>query len=219
MEVMFSQIQENCNRVKAIYDLVYAEYIETRGKSARKRIIDNKDVEADDEQYTYLLHEESSLIGLLIVWSITTVEGLINHALAGNINNKILSILAIENPKKVLDGNKIVNVLSSELSYKLLILGENSNESQTVARELEKIISIRNSIIHDKPYIIDYANVESNNVFRFSNKKVNNEKKYYYEDLKELFGIFDIIFDYILKKTNINSSLKQLKFHFIDLLL
>ena len=212
-----SSIFDNYRRIIAINSLIEAEYELTKGKDIRQQTIKNIDISGMYEDDVYYMHEESILIGLIISWSVTTLEGLVNHAIAETINNKIVSILAIENPRKLFEGMSKLSTISSELSYKIVLLDENSQESIDIAEIADRIVKIRNQIIHDKPYIIDYSDLENVKTEFYSLRK-HEFQNIYVEDLIKIYSDMDKIKNFILKKTRKTSHLHKEKFDFISLI-
>jgi hypothetical protein len=210
-----SSISDNYRRIRAIDSLLEVEYELTKGKDIREKIRNNQDIDVNDENDVYYLHEESILVGLLLAWSVTTIECLVNHALAEIIDNKIISTLAIENPRKLFEGIK--TKASSELSYKIILLDENSEMSKQIAVIADRIVKIRNQIVHDKPYTIDYSDMDNIQTEYYSLKDYQPQN-IYVEDLTTLFSDMDKIILFVKDKTKKNSNLHEEAFLFSDLL-
>ena len=96
----------------------------THGSEFRHRIISRGDPFPFDLVAHEAMENESHIVGMLMAWSVITLESLVNHALAEAINNKASAIMAIEYPGQITDKLRIGRSARSELAKKLIILSD-----------------------------------------------------------------------------------------------
>jgi hypothetical protein len=128
---------------------------------------------------------ESQIVGMLIAWSVITLESLVNHALAENINNRASAVMAIEYPAKVADTLKISRAARSELAKKVIILSNFSEMDSEIVQLCDELADTRNIVIHDKPFECidrDSGDVEINHV-----RSRGELKTFRYDDLAPFF--------------------------------
>lgn len=145
--------------------------------------------------YTHM-ETESCIVGMLMAWSVITLESVINHLIAERINNKIMATLAIEYPSQVIDKTKL-GKNKSELSKKIIILTDGTKNIEQIITMADELAETRNSIIHDKPF--DYIEHDEGEVtIDYFCTRSGNPKKYHYHEIGEFFKKCDNIINCLL---------------------
>lgn len=174
---------------------------ETRDSDFRRRIIDAGDIFPFDAAAHGSMRKESQIVGMLMAWSVITLESIVNHALAEAINNKASAVMAIEYPSQVTEKLKIGKSARSEFAKKLIILSNTVEPDNEMLQLCDELADIRNAVIHDKPFDLhefDDGNVEIN-YFRSRGEK--DGKTVQYDDLVPFFRKCDRLVNYILRHT------------------
>jgi hypothetical protein len=181
-----------------MYSVVYEFFSETEGSDFRDRIVNNKGVFPYNLSQAQSMQKESSLVGMVMAWSVVAIESLINHALAEKLDTRELAVKAIN------DTNKEFNKLSfdfnpkSKLGKKIMIL--DSEHNSEIVNLAEIISDARNMIMHDKPYDY-YENDGDIETTAYRASSGVTDIVYRYEDLKDFFDNCDAIKNYIEEKT------------------
>jgi len=195
--LVLSAVNDNWQRVELMYSVVYEYFKETVDSDFRNRIINKGNIFPYSVSKSQSMQKESSLVGMLMAWAVVAIESLINHALAEKIDDRNLAVKAINNPNKVLKELQLNFNPESKLGTKIMIL-DSEYDSEIVSLS-EMISSMRNIIVHDKPY--DYFEKEGD--VETKDYKTSDEVDgniYRYEDLKDFFINCDTIKKYIEKK-------------------
>lgn len=137
-------------------------YATTAGTDFRDRITNHGDPFPFDAAAYQTIENESRIIGMVMAWSVVTLESLANHQLAAVLNNRVLALMAIEYPGQVTDKLRLSRSARSELAKKLIILldGTQSGDSKDtdVVEKADALVDRRNLIVHDKPFrLIDHG--------------------------------------------------------------
>ncbi len=177
-----------------MHSVTQTYFATTSGSDFRTRTIHNGEFFPFDAIQYDNMEKESYLVGMVMAWSVITLESLVNHALAEIINNKILSIMAIEYPGQITDKLKVAQSAKSELAKKIAILSDdfvgNNNEYIQLADELSQI---RNAIVHDKPFeLIDLEDGDVK-IQHFKSRKGMDMSRQRYEDLSDFYRKCDKI--------------------------
>lgn len=199
--MIYSAINDNWERVKILHAVAYEFLDETRGSDFRRRRIGAGNIFPFDVAAHDSIEKESQIVEMLMAWSVTTLESLVNHALAEAIKNKASAVMAIEYPSLVTEKLKISKSFKSELSKKVIILSntfELDSEVFEVLKLCDELAEIRNSVIHDKPF--DYYDLGDGNfeINYFRARGENDGKTVRYDALVPFFRKCDWIVDYIL---------------------
>lgn len=180
-------------RVEIMHSVAQSYYEATHDSDFRERMTNHSALFPFYAVQYDAMEKESSIVGMVMAWSVITLESLVNHSLAEVLNNRTSAIMAIEYPRQVTDKLKIAKSTRSELAKKLIILSdgnENSNEYLSLADELS---DARNQIVHDKPFnYTDYGDGEVD-IKHFRSRGEALEKRLKYEDLDEFYGKCDQI--------------------------
>ncbi|AKF24684.1 hypothetical protein YH65_04245 [Sulfurovum lithotrophicum] len=148
----YSAVEDNWLRVELMYSVTNKYFNLTKGTDFRERIINNQSMFPYCVASSQNMSKESTLVGMVMAWSVVALESLLNHALAEKAISIEIGKKTINDPNKVLKQIGITHSYKSKFSAKLIIL---KNESSNVVMDLaDKLTIIRNTIIHDKP--IDY---------------------------------------------------------------
>lgn len=190
---------------------------ETRGSDFRRRIIGRGDIFPFDVTAHDSMEKESQIVGMLMAWSVITLESLVNHVLAESINNKALAVMAIEYPSQVTERLKIDKSAKSELAKKAIILSNALEFDRETIRLCDELADTRNAVIHDKPfalYDLGDGDVEIN---YFRSRGENNDETVRYDALVPFFRKCDQIVDYILRHAE-NGLFEKSELNFSSLL-
>lgn len=148
--MIYSAATDNWLRIKIMHSMAKSYYEKTRDSEYRMhRLTPSEELYFDADDYDSM-EKETCIVGLIMAWSVLTLESLVNHVLAEVINNRDMAILAIEYPSKIIEIVKSFP-FKSDLAKKLRILGgqETPHEVLKLAEDLSKK---RNAIVHDKPF-------------------------------------------------------------------
>lgn len=199
---MYSAVNDNWVRVKIMH-LVAREFLdETRGSEFRRRIIDGGNVFPFDATAYDSIEKESHIVSMLMAWSVSTLESLINHALAEGIKNKASAVMAIEYPRQVTDRLKVGKSARSEFARKLIILSNIFEPDNEILQLCDELADIRNKAVHDK--LFDYIDFGDGDVEidYYRSRGENDSETLRYDMLVPFFRKCDRVMDYILSKTN-----------------
>lgn len=154
--LIYSSVNDNWTRVALMHSIARDLYASTANTDFRDRITGNGDAFPFDANAYTTIENESTIVGMVMAWSVVTLEALVNHQLAEQLGNMVLATMAIEYPAQVTDKLKISRTARSELAKKLIVL---SGELQAAGPDLTAAIALadaladkRNMIIHDKPF-------------------------------------------------------------------
>ena len=194
----YSAVEENWLRVELMYSVTNEYFNLTKDTDFRKRIINSKSIFPLDYSASQNMSKESSLVGMVMAWAVVALESLTNHALAEKGVSIESAKKTINYPNSVLKKSSITHNYKSKLAAKLIILkDESSNHAMEIA---DKLTTIRNTIIHDKP--IDYYEYDGEvEIIHYGTNVADTLTTYRHEDLKEFFINCDKIKNYIIKDT------------------
>jgi hypothetical protein len=172
---------------------------ETRGSDFRRRIIGAGDVFPFDVAAHNSMTKESQIVGMLMAWSVITLESLVNHALAEAIKNKASAVMAIEYPSQVTEKLKIGKSAKSELSRKVVILSNSFEPDSEVLQLCDELANTRNAVIHDKPF--DFHDLGDGDIELnyFRSRGESDHEIFRYDTLVPFFRKCDLIVEYILR--------------------
>ncbi|MEH8018569.1 hypothetical protein MN202_15100 [Rheinheimera muenzenbergensis] len=192
-------------RVEIMQSIASAYFSATRGSDFRSRITQGGAPFPFDAIQYETMEKESCIVGMVMAWSVITLESLVNHALAEKINNKVSAIMAIEYPGQITEKLKIAKSARSELAKKIAILSDNRQGSDVYIQLADKITEDRNIIVHDKPFeLTDLENGEVK-ITHFKSRGRENERKPRYENLADFFMDCENVSNYIYS----SSALKE----------
>lgn len=194
--MIHSSIKDNWMRVEIMHSVAQTYYLATHGSDFRGRMINGGSPFPFDAAQYDTMEKESCIVGMVMAWSIITIESLVNHSLAERINNKTSAIMAIEYPGQITDKLKIAKSARSELAKKLVILADNEEQNTQYISLADDLSETRNLIVHDKPFeLIDFGNGEVE-ITHFRSRGDALEKQFRYDDLADFYKKCDKIKNY-----------------------
>lgn len=199
--MIYSAVNDNWARVKIMHAVAHEFLDETRGSDFRRRIIDAGDTFPFDVAAHGSMEKESQIVGMLMAWSIITLESLVNHALAEAINNKALAVMAIEYPSQVTEKLKIGKSARSEFAKKVIILSNTLEPDSEILQLCDELADIRNAVIHDKPFDFHDLGDGDVEINYFRSRGENDGKTVRYDALVPFFRKCDRLVTYILRHT------------------
>ena len=132
--------------------------------------------------------KECCVVGMVIVWSVITLESLINHVIAEVINNRLLAVLAIEFPGNITDKVGGDKTPKSDLAKKIRILNQGNIDDKKMIELANNLSRIRNEIVHDKPFsLIDLGGDAGLIIEHFKSRDDGGSKRYNYDDLPDFY--------------------------------
>ena len=202
--MIHSAVHDNWDRVQIMHSMVYDYYCKTKDSELRQE----GGVSAIPFAFNIFVFEtmrkESCLVEAIMVWSVITIESLINHVLAEVMPDELSAKNAIEHPEKCFDNRyKKCN----DLVKKLSILNDGKEIDVGILLVADNLSENRNAIVHDKPLELnEYGGGDIEEIL-YSLRK--NEKKYSnkYEGLKLFFKDCDKMKDYIFSVSDLNGKL------------
>lgn len=195
--MIHSAIEDNWMRVKIMHSAAYAVYLETCRSDYRERKLNGGDIFPFNAVEYETIKKESSMVGMVMAWSVVFLECIVNHALAEKLSDDSIIIDAIESPKRKTKNCKALKNIHVGLVHKLAILSNNLEVNQNIVDVVCELSSIRNRVVHDKPFeLVDHGEgrVEITN---FLKRGDGEFKRYVYDDLKHFFKKCDEIKRYI----------------------
>lgn len=150
--------------------------------------------------------EESRMVGVLMTWSVMTLESMSNHALAEVIEHEIPAINAIEDPEETLknllpkyERGEEKPKLKSELSKKLIILADRQSIEMEVLKCADWLANRRNNIVHSKPFKYERYGEDEIESTRLATRGDYEYPKY--SKLESFFTACDHVREFIQSKT------------------
>ena len=202
--MIYSAVNHNWARVKIMHSVAREFLDKTHGSEFRHRSISRGDLFPFDLVAHEAMENESHIVGMLMAWSVITLESLVNHALAEAINNKASAIMAIEYPGQITDKLRIGRSARSELAKKLIILSDTLEPDSDILQLSDELADIRNEVVHDKPlHYVDLGDgdIEIN---YYRSRGIIDYKTLQYDALVSFFEKCDRIMDHILSKVDNN---------------
>ena len=153
---IYSAVNDNWTRVALMHSVARDLYASTANTDFRNRITGNGDAFPFDTNAYSTIENESRIVGMVMAWSVITLESLVYHQLAEELDNMVLATMAIEYPAQVTDKLNIGRSARSELAKKLVILSGHLQPAGpsllTAIKVADALADKRNMIVHDKPY-------------------------------------------------------------------
>jgi hypothetical protein len=140
---------------------------------------------------------------MIKAWCVVTLESLANHAIAENINNKMVAITAIEFPNNIIQQFKFPYKPKSELSKKIIILNSGLEGIEELVKTADYLTDTRNLIVHDKPY--EYNELDEGNceIYEFRNRGNQDQEHHKFSNLKEFYQKCDKIAQFLTQRIEI----------------
>ncbi len=213
--MVLSAVSDNWARVKIVHAVARGFLSETLGSEFRRRTLSKGDVFPFDVSAHGSMGEESQIVGILMAWSVITLESLVNQSLAEAINNKACAVMAIEYPSQMTEKLKIARSARSELAKKLVILSNTFEPDNEMLKLCDELVDVRNTVVHDKPF--DYIDIGAGDVkiTYYRSRGEGREEMVSYDSLISFFRKCDRLVDYIVSKT---ASLEASELNFSSLL-
>lgn len=152
--MIYSSVNDNWARVSIMHQVAFNYYNSTKDSDFRNRSENKGDLFPFDTSAFEDMQNERHLVGMVMAWSVVTLESMVNHAIAEIFSNRDDAIQAIEYPKQYAKDNNIIGLGNSELSKKMGILFEGNVPGKGVTNLADNISETRNTIVHDKPFEI-----------------------------------------------------------------
>lgn len=205
--MIHSSIEDNWTRLEYIHSIAKQLYDKT--KASEFRTADPQPSFRFCATTHTRMQEEACMVGMVMVWSVVTLESLANHVIAETFNNRTTAILAIEYPDKIVQAFKGVKG-ESELGKKIAILNDDlgaaycDDGQAEVSREVraitlaDELAKTRNAVIHDKPFDMIVDNWEGDVEIKHYGTRIEASKSFQYEDLIDFFSKCDSVRSQIL---------------------
>ncbi len=117
--MIHSGVEDNWLRVKIMHGIAYDFYLSTKDSEYREARLNPDGAFHFSVPVHELMRKEACVVGMLMAWSVVTLESLVNHALADTMEDREMAIQAIEFARQFVDENKIKGGGRSELGKKL----------------------------------------------------------------------------------------------------
>lgn len=197
--MIYSDVDDNWLRVELLHSMVMTFHEITQGKELNIEVSAEGKVVLSNFGLFYDVEKESCSVGMLIVWSVVTLEALVNHALAETITDYNSAKDLIENPDPYIKNRKIICHGKSQLARKIEILNRNGCEISQVIELAGYLCDLRNVIVHDKPFdYTDYGDGDFN-IAHLRKRGEPMERKLRYKDLQAFYQKCDHVREFILK--------------------
>lgn len=195
--MIHSSIQDNWLRVEIMHSVAQTYYLATNDSDFRERMINRGNPFPFDAVKYNTMEKESCIVGMVMAWSVITLESYVNHAIAERLNNQTSAIMAIEFPRQITDNLKIGKSSKSELAKKLIILADDDKQNSEYVSMADELAQIRNLIVHDKPFkLIEHEDGEVE-ITHFRSRGDNSELQYRFEHLSDFYRKCDEIRNYV----------------------
>lgn len=186
--MLYSNIDDHFTRIGYLKSSLDKIYSKIKNSTMRERILSGRGevfpFSVEDYEMVML---EKSLLEILLVWVLITFESILNYCIAESIIEIDKAIKAIENPKEYAKSMTHSKLLKSDLQLKILIIGGDDDDTSNVAESITKLITIRNQIVHSKPFRISQIE-ETVKVVNYSKWQIV-ETSFKYEMISELLKI------------------------------
>jgi len=179
-----------------MHSVAQTYYLATHDSDFRERMINGGNPFPFDVAKYDTMEKESCIVGMVMAWSVITLESLVNHSLAERLNNKTSAIMAIEYPRQITDKLKIAKSARSELAKKLVILADCDEQDAQYISLADELSETRNLIVHDKPFeLIDHGDGEVE-ITHFRSRGGKPEKRHRYGHLCDFYEKCDKVKNY-----------------------
>ncbi|MBU2861430.1 hypothetical protein HF290_13795 [Acidithiobacillus ferrooxidans] len=173
--MIYSSVNDNLMRLEIMHSVAQSYYEATHHSDFREKLKTYGEMFPFEGTQYENMQKESCIVGMVMVWSVVTIESLVNHCLAETINNKISAKMAIEYPSLVTDKLNVAKSQKSELSKKLAILSDDDKNNREILSLADELSGIRNRIVHDKPFdLIDFGDGEVE-IIHFNSRNYSSE--------------------------------------------
>jgi hypothetical protein len=152
--MIHNRLKDNWHRMQILVVLARSHYEKTKGFDFRRRMIEGGDTFPFDAMAYESMESERCTVEMAAVWSVITVDSLVNLAIAELMDEADHVATAIERPKKFVTRG-IEPMPVTDLAQKTAILGirtDLKDEATEVRETCEQLAMLRNRIVHDKPF-------------------------------------------------------------------
>lgn len=217
--MIYSSIDDNWMRVEIMHSVARRYYEDTHDSDFRKRIINRSEMFPFYGLKYEKIQKESCIVGMVMTWSVVTIESLVNHCIAETINDATYAKMAIDYPKRITNKFNIPKSIRSELSKKIAILSDDYKNNREILSLADKLSDIRNRIVHDKPFnLIDYGDGEVE-MINFNSRNYSSEKTCtMYENLGDFYKNCDHLKNYLHSIVSSRSSIEFESISFTSLI-
>uniref|UniRef100_UPI003F79AEE4 hypothetical protein n=1 Tax=Chromobacterium amazonense TaxID=1382803 RepID=UPI003F79AEE4 len=196
----YSAVFDNWRRVKIMFALASSLYDQTKDSVYRDAFPDLVEwrvffsIEINNK-----VREETCIVESVMVWSVITIESLVNHAIAETWKGTDVDLA------KAIDKPKQKGMESSDLQARLIILNGGA-VSKDVESSAKYIADIRNELVHDKPF--DYCDRDGDVSIKYFTNKGRAEKVFdpKFPDLEHFFYHCHLICKFVEEKIYIGDS-------------
>ena len=195
--MIYSSIEDNWFRVKIMHDVLSEYYNFTKKSEFRERLTKGGEFFPFDVKKYDAMEKESSLVGMVMAWSVVTIECLVNHVIAESLNDKNIATEAIEYPKKIAEKRKIPKTSKSELSKKISILFYPEDRLNEITKIADELSGYRNLIMHDKPFDYNDFGEGEFDISYFRSRGESLGKTLRFEDIVDFYKKCDVLVSYI----------------------
>lgn len=199
--MIHSSVKDNWTRLEIIHSVAREYFNFTADSDFRQRMNNRGNLFPFHVSEFEQMEKESCLVGMVMVWSVVTLESLVNHALAVTFNDKDSAIEAIEYPKNAINRLKIKTKSKSELAKKITILASAKGTKCSVLELADNLADTRNSIVHDKPFSL----FENGEIEHFRNRGESEGGRFKFEQLGDFFEVCDNVKDFIVLNIDLES--------------
>ena len=184
-------------RVEIMHSVAQAYYQVTNDSDFRDRMINRGALFPFDAVKYNTMEKESCVVGMVMAWSVVTLESYVNHAIAERLNNQASAVMAIEFPRQITEKLKIGKSAKSELAKKLVILADEDKQNSEYITVADELSEIRNLIVHDKPFeLLEYEDGEVD-ITHFRSRGEISETRHRFEHLSDFYLKCDKILNYV----------------------
>ncbi|WP_417732258.1 hypothetical protein [Rosistilla oblonga] len=190
--MIHSSINDNWMRVTVMHSIARDLYAATADTDFRNRITNGGDTFPFDATAYDTIENESRIVGMVVAWSVVTLESLVNHQLAVTIEDTAQAATAIRYPSKTMKELGIPKSKDSELAKKLVILrhkmSQSSDEDPSLIELANSLADKRNAIVHDKPFrLVDRGDGDVD-IEWFTASRTTDSPTFRYDDLPEFYA-------------------------------
>ncbi|WP_154724492.1 hypothetical protein [Thiothrix nivea] len=183
-----------------MHSVAHSYYELAHSSGFRQKMMSNDDFFPFDLAQYDLIEKESSIIGMVMAWSVITLESIINQALAESLNDRSVVIEAIEHPNSVIKKFRIDTSVKSDLAKKIIILNDQKENIGEYIDAATSLSHIRNLIVHDKPFNLIYHGDGDVKIEHFRSRGEAFNKQLRYEYLRDFYAKCDKVLNFILPK-------------------
>lgn len=193
--MIYSGVDDNWMRIELLHSIANDFYQKTKDSKHRQHRFNPSLGLYMDIDHARLMDQESCAVGMIMVWSVITIESLINHAIAEISESESDAISKIESPQKHVKSK----IARSSLAKKLLILGGSNVIDVNVLKCADFLADTRNVIVHDKPFEL-FQDPDGDVEIKYFRERGDQEgRQRFFEELDEFYQQAQILVRFIEK--------------------